>query len=330
MQYICDQHEIELTTDEIRNRILNEKNIPITEQFINSIFNRLNFNHRVKNLENFQKAMIHKSYLEANIRDPKTIKLLKDISPIDPNNKSKCIPLQPESYERLEYLGDSIIRHAISKYLFLRCPTEKEGFLTTNRSKMENNNALSDLARKFGMQNYVVISRNIEIANGRATYVDITGDIFESFVGALNLELDENKTVEFIWAVIEKELDVPEIIRTRNNYKDQLMRVFHKIDDVKHDLKYIDNEMDTRDGKKRFKTVVKDKQTGKALGVGSGRSKKSSQQRAAKDALIKLGLFGNEKKENEDEDEYFDYVENLDEEIEIVRNINYESKNRKL
>jgi dsRNA-specific ribonuclease len=309
---------INLTPKEIENRILNEKNIPITEEFVNSIFDRLNFNHKVKYLENFQLAMIHKSYLHKNINDPKTIKLLTDIQPIEKKYRKKVMPLQKKSYERLEYLGDSIIRHAIGKYLYMRCPDEDEGFLTTNRSKMENKFALSDIARKFGMQNYAVIARNIELVNGRTSYISITEDIFEAFIGALNLEIDENRTVEFIWKIIEKELDVPEIIRTKNNYKDQLMQYFHKIDVVKHELKYTDTELETSDGKKKYKTIVSDKNTGELLGIGSGRSKKSSQQRSAKDALIKLGLLGN----NDESEEYFNYNGNIEKEIENVRKIN--------
>ena len=309
--------DIQLSPDDIRDRILNEKNIPITTEYINSIFTRLGFNHSVIHLENFQRAMIHSSYLEENITNQKTIKLLKDIIPIDKKLRKKCMPLQKKSYERLEYLGDSIIRHAIGKYLFLRYPNEDEGFLTTNRSKMENKFALSDLSRKLGMQNYAVIAKNIEIANGRTSYVTLTEDIFESFIGALNLEIDENKTVEFLWLIIEKELDVPETIRTQNNYKDQLMQYFHKFDTVKHDLQYYDDEFETDDGKKRFKTIVTDKDTGQRLGIGSGRSKKTSQQRAAKDALIKIGLIGNEN----EEDEYFDTndIRDISKEINNVR-----------
>jgi ribonuclease-3 len=323
-----NDEDLQLSPEEIRDRILNEKNIPITEEFINSIFERLGFDHRVKNLEMFQLAMIHTSYLEENISNPKMIKLLKDIPPIDQKTRKKCMPLQEHSYERLEYLGDSIIRHAIGKYLFKRYPNEEEGFLTTNRSKMENKFALSDLARKLGIQNYAVIAKNIEMANGRTSYVTLTEDIFEAFVGALNLEIDENRTVDFLWLIIEKELDVPETIRTQNNYKDQLMQYFHKIDVVKHDLQYDDDEMETDDGKKRFRTIVSDKDTRRKLGIGSGRSKKTSQQRAAKDALIKLGLLGNDA----EEEEYFDttYVGNVTDEINKVRShVSKRTQNKK-
>lgn len=307
--------EIQFTQSEILDRILNEKNKLITEDFINGIFKRFNFDHKVKNLANFQMAMIHSSYLQDSMNDPKIIKLLKDVQPIDPKMRKKCLPLQTKSYERLEYLGDSIIRHAIGKYLFLRYPLEDEGFLTTNRSKLENKQALSNISKKLGLQNYVIISRQIEQLNGRTSYITLTEDVFEAFIGALNLEIDDNKTIEFVQSIIETESDIVEIIRTQNNYKDQLMRHFHKFNGEKHDLQYNDTELEGEDGKRNFKTIVIDKNTQNRLGIGFGRSKKTSQQRAAKDALIKLNLFENES----EDDEYFDVNINVDEEIKKVK-----------
>lgn len=316
MNDTTSEGQYNFSPEDIRDRILNEKNILITKEYINNLFKRLGFSHKVKNLENFQRAMIHSSYLEENISNPKTLKIIKDVPPISPEMKKKCVPLQEKSYERYEFLGDSIIRHAISKYLFMRYPNEDEGFLTKNRSKMENKFALSDIARKFGIQNYAIIARNIELSNGRTTQANITEDVFEAFIGALNLEIDENRTVEFIWLIIENELDVPETIRTQNNYKDRLMQYYHKVDTVKHVLQYDDETEITQDGKKRFRSIVKIKNTVKPLGVGTGRSKKSSQQRAAKDALINLGLIGND---DEDNEEYFEYSGDLQKEIQNVR-----------
>jgi ribonuclease-3 len=305
----------QLTLTEIKNKILNEKNIPITTQFINSIFKRFNFKHKVKNLENYQIAMTHSSYLVENLTNVKTIKLLKEVSSIEPQYIDSCMPLATKSYERLEFLGDSIIRHAIGKYLFLRYTNEDEGFLTTNRSKMENKNALANLSRNIGIHKYAVISRYIETANGRTTYISLLEDIFEAFIGAVLLELGDAKTIDFIWIIIENIGDVAETIRTQNNYKDQLMQIYHKKFNVKHDLQYNDDEYES-DNKKYFKTIVIDKTTNEKLGIGTGKSKKSSQQRAAKDALIKIGSIGND----EVSDEYYDIRNiNIDEELKKVK-----------
>lgn len=307
--------------NDIMLKILNEYNVPITATFINGIFKKLDFDHTVKHIENFQQAMIHVSYLEENLTNPKTIKLLKDVTPIDIVLVPKCMPLQQKSYERLEFLGDSVIRHGIGKYLYLRYPNEDQGFLTANRSKMENKFALAQLARKLGLQKYAVISRNLEQLNGRTTFTNITEDIFEAFIGALNLEIGENKSIKFIWRIIETELDMAETIRTQKNYKDMLMQHYHKHDGSKQsvgacsngtrkNIAYIDTEIECN-GKKRYKTIAIEKETRVQIGCGIGRSKKSSQQHAARDALISIGVLRN----TEEQDEYFEYTGDIDDEL---------------
>ena len=87
------------------------------------------------------------------------------------------------------------------------------------------------------------------------------------------------------------------------------MQYFHKFDTVKHDLKYTDEDIESEDGKKCYVTIVSDKNTGDQLGIGTGRSKKSAQQRSAKDALIKLNLIGHDV---EVEEEYFEYTGTID------------------
>jgi len=292
----------DLTSTQIIHRILNEQNKPITAKFINGIFDRVGFDHRVINLEYYQQSMIHESYILNQTSNPKTIKLLKDVLPIDPQLIDRCMPLQEKSYERLEFLGDSVLRHAIGKYLFMRFLEEDEGFLTSNRSKMENKFALSKLARKLGIQQYAVIARSVEQVNGRISYINITEDIFEAFIGAVNLEVGDDRSIDFIWKIIEFELDIAETIRTQKNYKDILMQYFHKIDVVRKDLLYEDYEVEVY-GKRKFRTIVREKGSRTQLGCGSGKSKKSSQQHAARDALIKIGLLKNK---NNDNDEYFD------------------------
>ena len=47
-----------IKSGDFKKHILNEKNIYITEKFINKIFKRYKFNHKVKNLKNFQRAMV--------------------------------------------------------------------------------------------------------------------------------------------------------------------------------------------------------------------------------------------------------------------------------
>ena len=185
-----------------KNHILNEKNIKITETFIESIFKKYGLKHKIKNIDAFQLAMVHKSYLDNVIVTEKIVKLLKDVIPIEKKYVKKTIPLQPNDNGRLEFLGDAIIHCALARYIFDRFGSEPEGFLTKLRIELEKNETLSILSKKLGLEKYAIISRSIEYTNGRKNNISISEDIFEGFIGALSLECDYEKCKDFIISII--------------------------------------------------------------------------------------------------------------------------------
>jgi dsRNA-specific ribonuclease len=158
---------------DFKNHILNEKNMIITEKFINKIFNKYNFDHKVQNLCNFQIAMTHVSYLNKTIVKDKTAKLLKDIEPISKENRLKSVPLQPRDYNTFEYYGDSVIHLILTQYLYQRYPGKDCGFLTKLRTKLEKAETLSYLSKICGFDNYVLIGRNMEQTNAREIFLKL-------------------------------------------------------------------------------------------------------------------------------------------------------------
>jgi dsRNA-specific ribonuclease len=285
-------------------RILNERNKPITKEFINSIFKKYGVLHSVINLKQFQRAMIHTSYLNKNILTDKTAKLLKDIQPID--DPTKALPLQESSYETLEFLGDAIIHAILASYLFARYNDKDEGFMTKLRTKIESGGTLCKLSRKIGLHEYAIFARNIELAGGRVNNINIMEDIFEAFVGALSLEADYGICKEFVINVIDKELDLSSLIKTEDNYKEMLMQYYHKIG-AKSTPIYGTIAILDAEPRRQYKMYVKDP-VGGIVGEGIGISKKIGMQAAAKQALIKFGAI---KEINEDEDEDNDYYGEL-------------------
>lgn len=276
---------------DFKNHILNENNIPITKKFIESVFKKYNFNHKVKNLDNFQLAMIHVSYLEKEYITEKTAKMLKDVIPISKKDITRAMPLQKKNYGRLEYLGDSVIHAALARYLFDRFPEEGEGFLTKTRIKLEKDETLSKLSKKIDLGKYAVIARNIEQGGGRENNIHLTEDIFEAFIGALSLEIQPEECYQFIIKIIESEIDIAELINSENNYKDMLMHYFHQ--KIWGEPKYnedVSKQKNTKDGCveiRSYTTYIKDP-TGKIIGIGEGNTKSKSEQSAAHNALYNL------------------------------------------
>ena len=288
---------------DFKNHILNEKNIPITKQYIEGIFKKYGVDHKVKNLEIFQVAMVHISYMNRSTLTEKTAKLLKDVIPIDEKYKKKAMALKDKGYGRLEYKGDALIHLVLAEYLFSRYDNEEEGFLTKLRTKIERAEMLSKLAKVLGLHEYAIVARNIEQSGGRLNNTHLTEDIFEAFFGALFSEAPYEICKNLLIAIIEQEIDIAELIHTDDNYKDQLMQHFHQV--KWGEPKYYEDMAQQKNIKegcqeiRSFTTYVKNPK-GDVIGVGEGNLKTKSEQSAAYNSLLTLGVIKDNTDKNSD------------------------------
>ena len=85
--------------------------------------------------------------------------------------------------ERLEFLGDAVIESVTSDYLYIEFPDKNEGFMTQLRAKIVSRQSLNDIARKIGLDRYVVYN-----SGGNFTQKHIYGDAFEAMIGAIYLD----------------------------------------------------------------------------------------------------------------------------------------------
>lgn len=297
-----DSDEIEIKNN-LLLYILNEKNIYITKKFINNLLSNYNVSRKIKNLSIFQKALTHESYLQqtVDIKNNKIDKLVKmikekEIQPI--NDINLAIPLQDCSYERLEFLGDSIIHAVLAEYLFNRYPDKYEGFMTKLRTKIENGQQLATLARELNLHNYVLLSRYIEQVGGRDNNYHIFEDVFESFIGALYIDTNYNFNIckKFIISVIEKHIHFAHLIYYETNYKDILLQYYHKMKwpDPKYDV----IEIIEKNSKKYFKMSVTG-ETNDSVGIGIGSSKQKGAQKAAQQAIKFYNIIDNDDSDEE-------------------------------
>mgnify|MGYP001446330767 CR=1 FL=1 len=303
---VNEQNENIIKCPDIALYILNEKNKYISREFINDLLKKYDINIEIKNLEIYQCAMTHESYLLKNVindKNDKLIKMIKDreLEPI--SQESNAIPLQNQSYETLEYLGDSIIHSILAEYLYDRYPTENEGFLTKLRTKIENGPTLSKLARELGLHEYVLLARNVENVGGRDKNFHIFEDTFESFLGALYIDSDRDYRLckKFVINVIEKHIDIADLIYNETNHKDTLLQYYHK-------MRYVDPvyelvEQIEKNSKKYFRMCVRGPD-GSIVGTGIAPSKKKGEQNAAANALKYFNII---KEDDVDEDIYAIY-----------------------
>lgn len=127
-----------------------------------------------------------------------------------------------ESYERYEFLGDSILNTVIAKYLFVNYPKEQEGILTKKRTKLVNGKTLAFLAEKLNLNQFLILNTKVENINGRSN-PRILEDVFEALICSINLDLGYNYAEKFILDTFKKYINFDEKF-IDDNYKDILLR----------------------------------------------------------------------------------------------------------
>ncbi len=186
-----------------------------------------------------------------------------------------------EDNQRLEFMGDAVLQLWSAHYLYDRRPVLSEGQMTKMRASLVNETSLSKMAILLGLNDYLKLGQG-EIRENGIEKPSIVADMFESFLGALYLELG----FEPIDALLRSIIDSMELSEKHQNddYKTRLQE-FVQADD-KRSIEYILVSESGPSHDRRFEMAVAiDKMI---FGKGSGNSKKKAEQAAAKEALEKL------------------------------------------
>jgi len=302
----------------------NNKNIEITETDINSLLESHQVYYKIKNMDLFKRAFIHRSYMV----QPDVKQLQK---PYD------CIELKHSSNERLEFLGDGILEAITKMYLYKRFPDADEGFMTEKKICLVKNEHIGKLAYKIGLQKWFIISKNAEDKKIRINYKKL-GCLFESFLGALfldanNVPIDDplfktyfNVGVGFQYCQIfieyiyENLVDWNEILETDDNFKNilqvKIQKEFKKTPEyiiLKQDdeLRYnmgvylcLSDNIHTLDHTtaidfdkiKTFENIRKYNHNFIFIGEGTHKIKKKAEQLACLDALNKIEKYEGNKR----------------------------------
>lgn len=186
------------------------------------------------------------------------------------------------SYERLEFIGDSVVGMVVADILYEMFPNESEGFLTRVRTKIVSSKGLSMLSKQIGMHKFIKMNEKA-VMNKWNENPRILEDVFEAFVGALYLDKGVITCKKFMNKLIKKYIDMNEIVKD-TNYKDILMKYLQSKKKTQAIYK-ISNESGP-DHAKIF-TIQLDID-GKTIAEGHDSIKKTAEQKAALRALTIL------------------------------------------
>ena len=111
-----------------------------------------------------------------------------------------------DSYERLEFLGDVVVRLIISEELYRRLPECDEGGLTRRWTSLLSQRALAAAARDLGLAEYILLGRGFEASGGRSGDA-VLGDVMESVIAAIYLDQGNTAACDFVLGALEASLD---------------------------------------------------------------------------------------------------------------------------
>lgn len=183
----------------------------------------------------------------------------------------------PINYERLEFLGDSILGSVIAAYLYKKVPTGNEGYLTQMRSKIVSREHLNELGKDLNLIRFV--RSNIDQAN---VGDNIHGNIFEALIGAIYLDKGYNSCQKFIYEnVIVPYVDIEKLEGKITSYKGLIIEWCQK---QKKKYKFDTYEDSGNESIKHFS--VKISIDGEQIAKGRATSKKKAEEQASKRAYF--------------------------------------------
>ena len=190
--------------------------------------------------------------------------------------------------ERLEFLGDSVLSIAVSRYLYATYPQEGEGVLTNMRKDVVCAEALARYARTIGIGECLLLGKG-EAQTGGYDKENILADAFEALLAAIYLDAGDKAMAiidGFLLPLVEK--DLSELISKGidGDYKTPLQQLVQQTEgDV---LEYVLISAEGPDHRKTFEVEVRVNSNPCGRGVGS--SKRKAEQAAAKAALKVFGI----------------------------------------
>ena len=145
---------------------------------------------KIVNFEIYKKAFTHRS---SNLKD-------------DNGNSI--------NFERLEFLGDSMLSIVISALLFQSFPEAKEGTLTKYRAKIVSRENLNNIGEKLGLIEFIDGDIKANLGN------NIHGNLLEALVGAIFIDRGYVKCKEFILEkIVTDYVDLDQLKHTILSYK---------------------------------------------------------------------------------------------------------------
>jgi len=189
---------------------------------------------------------------------------------------------QNQNYEKLEFLGDSVLQIIISRFLYENHPYLSEGEMTVTRAYAVCGETLSLAGEDMQLDKYIFIG-----SSGKKRKINknksVLADVFESLTAAIYLDSDLQKAEEFVLSKLSRYVNEYASSGDNKDYKTKLQHITQDLfnNEPRYELK--NEKGPAHDRTFSVDVFVNDIHCGK----GKGKSKKKAQQNAAMIALKK-------------------------------------------
>lgn len=189
--------------------------------------------------------------------------------------------------ERLEFLGDAVLGLVVAQELHRQHPDRPEGDLSRMRASLICEKTLSQLARRLGLGELMLLGYGEDRSGGRERPA-LLADAAEALIGALHLDAGLEAAEQFILHNLRREFELAARGRLIQDFKTELQERVQLQSGVDPVYRIVAEEGPPHNKVFTAEAAV----LGRVLGRGTGTSKKEAEQAAAAAAIEDLNGAG--------------------------------------
>jgi ribonuclease III len=192
-----------------------------------------------------------------------------------------------QSYQRLEFLGDRVLGLAVAEMLYRTFPGAPEGELSRRLAELVRRESCAEVALSWDVGPYLKLGAG-EVHSGERRNQTILADVTEAIIGAVFLDSGYDAASALVERSFKELLDAPR--RPLRDPKSALQEWAQG--QGLPTPTYAVVEQTGPDHAPQFRIVVKVR--GKESGLGTGSSKRIAEQAAARNLLLREGVWTEE------------------------------------
>ena len=219
------------------------------------------------------------------------LKQLFSILEIQPNNQQYYLEAlthktytnetkDTKSYEKLEFLGDSILQFKASLFIYQNFTNKEEGIMSNIRAKNVSKEALAKIIREYKINEFLICGNNKDDLKNN---IKICSDLFESLAAAIYLDLGEKAVDEFLQKFLFEQIAAT--ATDDESLKDPKTRLQELLQPATK--KPVEYKVEQQDDTVWFARAISNNCT---YGQAIGKTKNEAMIKAAEDALKKLKI----------------------------------------